>query len=190
MANTFLTEPFHIWWLSDAPRATNTAEGFWYATERVAEWLIGSVKWYAMDIINPGMSALRDVSQWVLWLGLQSERWENGRLKNLWLGLSWAVANTLKWTSNIALGLLGWSDKIYRNGVIDAHSELSAGTIDRLWQPGMWFGNLRRLGTYIGWIPTRTGNMLAKWIDIPFDWFQKVTRPARREAYQSGLRFR
>lgn len=190
MSNSFVTDPLHVGWEIQALRATNTAEGIWYATERAAEWVIGSVKKYTMDILNNYASAIMDSWQAITGIFSKSERWDNSRTKNFLLGVSWNIVHLTRGTANAALWILWASDKLYRNGVVDAQSELSAGTVDRLGQIWMWIWNVRRVVAYLWWVPTRAANMIAKWIDAPLDYLQKITRPAGREAYQADLRFK
>lgn len=186
----FLKDPLIIWWELKETRAKTIPEGIWYAVERWAEWIIGSVSKYVWDIVWNYASAGRDVLQGVSGLILESQRWHNGRLKNMWLALSWAVAHTVRWTANIALWILWWADKLYRNVIVDAHNEISASSIDKLWKVGMTFGNVRRIWLYLAGILPRAWNEIAKLIDTPLDWFQQATRPSGREVYSSNLRFK
>ena len=186
----FLKDPLIIWWELQETRAKTIPEWIWYAVERWAEWIMWSVSRYVGDIIWNYASAGRDVIQGVSGIILESQRWGNGRVKNLGLWLAWTVAHTARGTANIALWLLGWTDKLYRNVVVDAHNEISSSTVDTLWKVGMTFGNVRRIALYLAWIVPRAGNELAKIIDTPLNWMQKMTRPSWREVYDASLRFR
>lgn len=189
LMNVFYTKPIHYGWVKQAPQATTIATGISRAVESIIQGGTHVVGNYIADPLKNIWSAVYDVWQWVSGLVLESQRGSNNRMTHLWLGLSGAVTNTVRAVSNATLWTLSAVDYMYRS-LVDAHSELSSGTFDRLGKPGMTFGNLRRvaLGT-VWWIPW-LANEVAKTIQKPLDFLHHRTRLSGRESYVAELPFR
>jgi len=174
------------------PEATNVGAAFWNSLiERQVTWATDTVKNYAMDVLTPGWSILRNIGQWAAGaVGPSKFRWDDGRLKHTWKAIAWTAVDLTRGLYNLTIGwAAGALDNLYRKNVSDAVSELLWGTVDRLGKPWRTIGNLLRLWVMIPGMVPRTLNMVAKTIDKPLNWAHEATRLSGQDAYTPNLRW-
>lgn len=188
----FFKSPLVSWTTDNnrKPEAKTIGAWLWNALfERQVDGILSTVKWYVLDVLHPLASAGKNVLQWTGWIVLKSQRWENGRLKNLGIAAGATVVDFTTAVKNLAFWVTWAVDNIYRKNVQDATSELAAGTIDRIPWVGQALGNLMRLSVMIPWVIPRTLNMLTKAADTPFTALQNSSRLPGRKAYTPSLRW-